>query len=236
VSNNDHRPGTDGPDPAPVTAAAANGARKRGARQPLIRTVIADLAAVAKLKGRSRLNLVAAVDVLALPGTWAVILFRVASACHWAHLRPLSRILYFLNVVLFGADLAPGARVGPGLCIPHPVGTGWGSGLTAGEGVIMTGAVRFGTAAAQDAGRMGQPTVGDHVILLDGAKAMGPVVIGDRAVVAANALVLHDVPPDAIVVGQPARVVKMRYERPGVAEPAATAYPAEPAAAQGPHP
>ncbi|WP_089155512.1 serine O-acetyltransferase [Micromonospora sp. NBS 11-29] len=184
---------------------------------PLIRTVVADLAAVARLKGGRRLSLTSAIDVLALPGTWAVILFRVAAACHRTGLRPFSRMLYFLNVVMFGADLAPGARVGPGLCLPHPVGTGWGSGLTVGEGVIMTGAVRFGTAAAQDESRMGQPTVGDHVVLLDGAKAMGPVVIGDRAVVAANALVLHDVPPDAIVVGQPARVVKMRHERPGAA-------------------
>ncbi len=183
----------------------------------LWRTIRADLAATAKLKGSPGLTVGAAIDVLALPGTWAVILFRLAAFCHRSHLRPFSRMLFFLNVVLFGADLAPGAQVGPGLSIPHPVGCGWGSGLTVGLNVIMTGAARFGTAAAQDEGRMGQPTIGDEVVLLDGAKAMGPVMIGDRAVVGANALVLHDVPPDAIVVGQPARVVKMRYERKGAA-------------------
>ncbi|MGW0229235.1 serine O-acetyltransferase [Actinopolymorpha singaporensis] len=181
----------------------------------LLGTIRADLAAMSTLKGSPKLTAASAVDVLALPGTWAVLLFRLAAHCHRSHLRPFSRMLYFLDVVLFGADLAPGAQVGPGLAIPHPVGCGWGSGLTVGRNVIMTGAARFGTAAAQDEARMGQPTIGDDVILLDGAKAMGPVSIGDRAVVAANALVLHDVPPDAIVVGQPARVVKMRYERPG---------------------
>jgi serine O-acetyltransferase len=60
---------------------------------------------------------------------------------------------------------------------------------------------------------MGQPTVGDAVVFLDGAKVMGPVTVGDGAVVAANALVLTDVPPGAIMVGQPARVVRHRSER-----------------------
>ncbi len=182
-------------------------------RPTLRQTVLADLTAVARLKGRSRLTLLSALDVIALPGTCAVILFRIGAAFHRRRLTPVSRLCYFMNVVLFGADLAPGAKVGPGLVIGHPVGTGWGNAFTCGRDVVMTGAARFGAAAAEDAGRMGQPTVGDGVIVLDGAKAMGPVSIGDRAVVAANALVLQDMPPDSIIVGQPARVAKMRADR-----------------------
>jgi serine O-acetyltransferase len=178
--------------------------------QTLRRNVAADLTAMSRLKGRPKLGVGGVIDVLTLPGTWAVLLFRVASACHRAHLRPISRLVYFLNVVTFGADLAPGATVGPGLAIAHPVGMGWGNGLTIGRDVIMTGMARFGTAASEESERGGEPTIGDEVVVLDGAKAMGPVTIGDRAVIAANALVLHDVPADAIVVGQPARVVRSR--------------------------
>ena len=180
----------------------------------LRRVVAADVAAVVKLKGTAP-SLAAVVDVLMLPGTWAVILFRLASFFHDVGLRPLSRLFYFANVVVFSADLAPGSRVGPGLAIPHPVFTGWGSGLTMGCNAILTGGVRFGTAAAEDDGRAGQPTIGDDVIFLDGAKVMGGVHVGDRAVIAANALVLKDVPADAIVVGQPARVTKFRWDRRG---------------------
>lgn len=188
--------------------------RKTSAEKLTLRqTVLADLAAVARLKGRTRLTVAGAIDVIALPGTCAVILFRIGAALHQRRLTPLSRMCYFLNVVLFGADLAPGAKIGPGLVIGHPVGTGWGNAFTCGRDVIMTGAARFGAAAAEAADRMGQPTVGDGVILLDGAKAMGPVTIGDRAVVAANALVLQDMPPESIIVGQPARVAKMRADR-----------------------
>ena len=218
----------------------ATGTSPPGLSPPGLREVVwADLAAVARLKGCRFPSAVGLVDVLLIPGTWAVLLYRLACFFHEHHLRPFSRLLYFANVVLFSADLAPGSKVGPGLAVPHPVFTGWGSGLTMGSGCILTGGVRFGTAAAEDSARSGQPTVGDGVVFLDGAKVLGPVTIGDGAVVAANALVLHDVPPGAIVVGQPARVARYRSERgsAGATDPgemlasavADLARPAEPA-------
>jgi len=202
----------------------------------LRRTIGADLDAMARVKGGNHPRLIARIDVLAIPGTWATLLFRLAAACHQViPLRPVSRVLYFLNVVLTGADLAPGAKVGPGLVIAHPVGMGWGKNFTCGRDVIMTGMARFGTAAEEDGSRAGEPTVGNEVVLLDGAKAMGPITIGDRAVVAANALVLHDVAPDALVVGQPARYVKSRAERRGGTATLASAISLLASADETPH-
>lgn len=201
----------------------------------LRRTIRADLAAQARFKVHTASGVSSTVDVLALPGTWATLLFRLAAFCHHGGLRPFSRILYILNLVLTGADLAPGARVGPGLAIAHPVGMGWGHNFTCGRDVVMTGMARFGSSAAGEGRRLGEPTIGDEVILLDGAKVIGPVRVGDRAVVAANALVLHDVPVGALVVGQPARVVPTRPDRRGDLTPLGNAYQllaelAEPAA------
>ena len=51
-------------------------------------------------------------------------------------------------------------------------------------------------------------TLGEDVWIGAGAVIVGPVVIGDRAVVAAKAVVTEDVPPDAVVAGNPARVVR----------------------------
>jgi serine O-acetyltransferase len=175
--------------------------------------VAADLAAVARIKGHQRLNVLRVVDALALPGSCAVLMFRIAVAFHRRGLKPVSRALYFLNVVLFGAALHPAARVGPGLVVAHPVGMGWGEFFTCGRNATMTAGVRFGTAASSDPARNGHPTLGDDVVMLDGAKAMGSVTIGDRAIVGANTLVLADVPPEAIMVGQPARIAKMRSDR-----------------------
>lgn len=61
-------------------------------------------------------------------------------------------------------------------------------------------------------GEVGQraPVIGDHVWIGPGAKIFGPITVGDRAVIGANAVVLEDVPADVTVAGVPARVVSQR--------------------------
>jgi serine O-acetyltransferase len=176
----------------------------------LFAVIRADLDATARLKGSTARGIAKYADLLTIPGVWAVLLFRFAHYFHTHGLRPLSRITYFMNVVLFGADLAPGARIGPGLAIAHPVFCGWGSELVMGSGVIITGGARFGTAARPD--RRGQPIVGDNVFFLDDAKVLGRVHIGEGAVIAASAVVVDDVEPYSIMAGIPARHVRFRPE------------------------
>jgi len=53
------------------------------------------------------------------------------------------------------------------------------------------------------------PTIEDGAVIGAGAQVLGPITIGARSVVGANAVVVHDVPPDSIAVGVPA-VVKPR--------------------------
>lgn len=47
--------------------------------------------------------------------------------------------------------------------------------------------------------------LGNHVIVKDG------ITIGDGAIVGANSVVTHDVPPYAIVAGNPARIIRFRF-------------------------
>ena len=51
-------------------------------------------------------------------------------------------------------------------------------------------------------------TIGDNVWLGGGAVVLAGVTIGDNSVVGAGAVVTKDVPPNVVVVGSPARVVK----------------------------
>ena len=48
---------------------------------------------------------------------------------------------------------------------------------------------------------VGNPIVGERVVICDGAKILGPVVVGDDSVIAAGAIVTRDVPPQSVVVG-----------------------------------
>ena len=53
----------------------------------------------------------------------------------------------------------------------------------------------------------GTPTIGDDVFIGANASVIGEVKVGDRARIAANSLVLRDVPPDSLAIGVPAKVM-----------------------------
>ena len=60
--------------------------------------------------------------------------------------------------------------------------------------------------------RDGVPRLGNDVYIGAGAKILGPVTIGDGAIVGANAVVLEDVPPGATAVGVPARIIQRKQQ------------------------
>jgi serine O-acetyltransferase len=57
------------------------------------------------------------------------------------------------------------------------------------------------------------PTLGNNVMVGSGAKVLGPIKIGDNARVAANSVVLREVPANSTVVGVPGRVVRINGEK-----------------------
>lgn len=190
----------------------------RGTARPSLRaTIWADMENFASLKGSNLRSLGGVLDVLMFPGVMSVILFRLANACHRAGLRPVSRLLYILNVILFGADVAPGVEIGPGFVMPHPVGVIIGNGTRMGRNVRVFGGAQIGGAAYEDRSRDGNPIIGDECWIFGGSKVLGPVTVGDHAMVAAAALALHSIPTGGIVAGIPARF--QRY-RPGFEPPA----------------
>ena len=62
-------------------------------------------------------------------------------------------------------------------------------------------------------GRMDSPSIGDSVTIGAGARVLGPIHVGDEALVGANAVVLDDVPAAHLAVGVPARVTPRRADR-----------------------
>ena len=176
-------------------------------------TVWADLSGLAKLKGARLTRPGGLIDVLMLPGTLSVLLFRLSCVFHETGLRPISRLLYILNLVLFGADLSPGAQVGPGLVIPHPVGVGFTKEARIGRDVhlVMGAALGGGRDWSEEAAKDGFPTIGDGCWIAAGAKVLGPVEIGAHALIGPNALVMRHVPAGGIAFGNPARVIGYRH-------------------------
>src|SRR5215468_2030413 len=52
------------------------------------------------------------------------------------------------------------------------------------------------------------PVIGNDVFIGAGATILGPIKVGDGAIIGANAVVLSDVPPHAVAAGNPARIIK----------------------------
>ena len=136
-----------------------------------------------------------------------VALIRLSRYWHLKKWQRLSKFVSFVNFVVFGIEVTPRLVIGPGLVIPHSHGTVIGAGYI-GANVTIFQQVTLGAKLANfqfDASA--RPYVCDGVIITSGAKVLGPVRLGEGAVVGANAVVISDVPPYHNAVGVPARMV-----------------------------
>jgi serine O-acetyltransferase len=90
--------------------------------------------------------------------------------------------------------------IGPGLLMPHPYGIGLSWGIRLGRNVTLMHYANLG-ALPPRSGDDGQicPVLGDDVIVFTQGHILGPVTIGDRAVIGAGTWVEEDVEPDAVV-------------------------------------
>ncbi|KRL56931.1 LbetaH domain-containing protein [Furfurilactobacillus rossiae] len=66
---------------------------------------------------------------------------------------------------------------------------------------VTIGANQTYNKATQKWEHLGNPVLGKNVIVADGAKIVGPIIIGDNTVVGMGAIVTKDVPANSIVYG-----------------------------------
>jgi serine O-acetyltransferase len=157
--------------------------------------------------------------LLAYPGFHAVLIYRLAHLCWRRRLFLLGRVLSHVGRMLTGIEIHPGARIGRRFFVDHGMGVVIGETAEIGDDVTLYQGVTLGGTSLNPGKR--HPTIGNGVIVGAGAKVLGPLTIGDKAMVGSNAVVLKDVPPGASVVGIPARVVRGEA---GKAQPFFAAY------------
>ena len=105
-----------------------------------------------------------------------------------------------------GIEIHPGAKIGKGLFIDHGAGVVIGETTEIGDNCTLYQNVTLG-GTGKDVGKR-HPTLGNNVLVGAGARVLGPFKIGDNSKIAANAVVLEEVPPNSTAVGVPARVLK----------------------------
>lgn len=142
---------------------------------------------------------------LGYPGLHAVWIHRVSHRL-WQRpgLRLPARLLSQASRFLTGIEIHPGARLGRRLFIDHGMGVVIGETAEVGDDVLLFHGVTLGGRTMRKGKR--HPTLGDNVTVGAGAKILGPVRIGARAQIGANAVVISDVPADHLAVGIPVRI------------------------------
>ncbi len=152
-------------------------------------------------------------EVLAIwPGVHAVLAYRVAHALYEAHIPFLPRMIAGVARLLTGIEIHPAARIGRGLFIDHGMGVVIGETAELGDDVTLYQGVTLGGTGFACGKR--HPTVEDNVTIGSGAKLLGPIRVGHGSKIGANSVVIHDVPPNSTVVGNPGHPVRIDGRRP----------------------
>ena len=152
-------------------------------------------------------------EIIAIwPGVHALLTHRVAHALDSAGLPIVPRVLAHGARMATGIEIHPAARIGDGLFVDHGSGVVIGETAQVGDNVTIYQGVTLGGTGFATGKR--HPTVEDNVTIGAGAQLLGPITVGHGAKIGANAVVIHDVPPNSTVVGNPGHPVRVEGRRP----------------------
>lgn len=132
------------------------------------------------------------------PGPRAIFFHRIAHFLYGIKLFFFARMIADISRTITGIEIHPGAKIGKRLVIDHGVGCVIGETAEIGDDCIIFHGVTLGGLKFETTKR--HPTVGNHVLLGTGAKILGPIKIGDKARIGANAVILKDVPAGVTMV------------------------------------
>ncbi len=149
--------------------------------------------------------------LLLYPGVRATQRHRLAHWCYEHGHKFLARYISQRTRHMTGIEIHPGARIGKRLVIDHGMGIVIGETAEIGDDCLIYQGVTLGGTGKETGKR--HPTIGNNVLIGCGAKVLGPFKVGDNSRVAANAVVLGEIPPDSTAVGSPARVVRSKGEK-----------------------
>ena len=138
----------------------------------------------------------------------ALALYRVSRKLFQKKIPLLPRLIFKLNLWLNRCYIPYSTEIGVGTTLAYggfniflsPAPLKIGKSCSIGINVCIVG--RGGE------GRSGFAQIGNNVFIGIGTIILGPVTIGDNVIIGANSMVIHDVPPNCIVVGSPAKIIK----------------------------
>ena len=134
-----------------------------------------------------------------------VLFYRIARWLYCRNIPVLPRVLEGLSVVVFHCEIPYVTKIGSNLQLAHHAfGLVIHPRAVLGDNVVISPGVVIGGINC----RSEVPRIGNNVYVGPGAKILGDVVVGECAVIGANAVVLYFIPPCSVAVGIPARIIR----------------------------
>lgn len=133
--------------------------------------------------------------------------YRVAHFLYRHHIPVLPKLIYYMTYMLFNSSVPASCKIGKK--------TKFGYG---GIGVVIHARAEIGdnciigqnTTIGGRSGHYAVPKIGNNVEICAGSRVLGPIVIGNNVIIGANAVVIHNVPDNAVVAGVPAKIIKFK--------------------------
>jgi serine O-acetyltransferase len=150
--------------------------------------------------------------LLTYGGVQALLTHRVAHALHEAGVPLVPYVIANTSKMVTGVEIHPAAEIGDSLFIDHGSGVVIGETAEIGRNVTLYQGVTLGGTGFARGKR--HPTVDDDVVVGSGAKLLGPIHVGHGAKIGANSVIIHDVPANSTVVGNPGHPVRVEGRRP----------------------
>lgn len=149
--------------------------------------------------------------LLTYSGLHAIHSYRRANWFYRHKMFTIARMISQFAKFRTGIEIHPGATIGKGLFIDHGTGIVIGETTVIGDNCLLYQGVTLG-GTGKDKGKR-HPTLGNNVLVGSGAKVLGPFRVGNNVKIAANAVVLNEIPDDCTAVGVPARVVRKKGQK-----------------------
>lgn len=149
--------------------------------------------------------------LLCYPGLKAILVHRLAHALWVRNWKLLARVISQISRFFTQIEIHPGAVIGDGFFIDHGSGVVIGETSEIGNNVTIYQGVTLGGTGKEKGKR--HPTIGDHVVIGNGARVLGSFTVGENSRIGAGSVVLQEVPPNSTVVGNPGKIVRMNGKK-----------------------
>ena len=140
------------------------------------------------------------------PGVWAIAWYRIANKLHKANFKRLARMIMGLTQIFTHIDIHPAATIGRRVFIDHGTGVVIGETAIVEDDVLIYQGVTLGGVSLSPGKR--HPTIKQGAVIGAGAKILGNIVVGEKAKIGANSVVVKPVPDCSTAIGIPAHVIQ----------------------------